>query len=76
METSTFPQRSSCKTATETSLPKHELKNYRPISNLSFISKILETVVANRLQAHIKKTIYLIHYNQPTGNIILQNQRY
>ena len=40
-----------------------------------FISKILEKVVANRLQAHIKKiNIYLIHYNQPTGHIILQNR--
>ena len=38
----------------KTSLPKNELKNYRPVSNLSFISKILEKVVANRLQAHIK----------------------
>ena len=34
--------------------PKNELKNYRPVSNLSFISKILEKIVANRLQAHIK----------------------
>ena len=57
------------------SLPKNKLKNYRPVSNLSFISKILEKVAA-RLQAHIKISIYLIHYNQPTGNIILQNQRY
>ena len=32
----------------------NELKNYRPLSNLSFISKILEKIVANRLQAHIK----------------------
>ena len=48
-------QRSSCKTTTEkTSLPKNELNNYRPVSNLSFISKILEKIVANRLQAHIK----------------------
>ena len=46
------------------------------INNLSLISKILEKVVANRLQTHIKTTIYLIHYNQPTGNIILQNQLY
>ena len=30
------------------------MKNYRPVSNLSFISKILEKIVANRLQAHIK----------------------
>ena len=58
METSTFPQnfkeahvRPSLK---KTYLPKNELKNYRPVSNLSFISKILEKIVANRLQAHIK----------------------
>ena len=30
------------------------MKNYRPVSNLGFISKILEKIVANRLQAHIK----------------------
>ena len=58
METSTFPQ--NFKEAhvrpllKKKSLPKNELKNYRPVSNLSFISKILEKMVANRLQAHIK----------------------
>ena len=58
METSTFPQ--NFKEAyvrpllKKTYLPKNELKNYRPVSNLSFISKILEKMVANRLQAHIK----------------------
>ena len=25
---------------------------------------------------HIRITIHLIHYHQPTGNIILQNRRY
>ena len=45
METSTFPQ--NLKEAhirlllKKTYLPKNELKNYRPVSNLSFISKIL-----------------------------------
>ena len=38
----------------KTSLPKNMLKNYKPVSNLSFISKMFEKVVANRLQAHIK----------------------
>ena len=58
METSTFPQ--NFKEAhvrpllKKTSLPKNEPKNYRPVSNFSFISKILEKIVANRLQAHIK----------------------
>ena len=30
------------------------MKNYRPVSYLSLLSKILEKVVADRLQAHIK----------------------
>ena len=37
----------------KTTLSKDNLKNYRPVSNLSFISKILETVVAKRLGSHI-----------------------
>ena len=58
MKTSTFPQ--NFKEAhvrpllKNTYLPKMELKNYRPVSNFSFISKILEKILANRLQAHIK----------------------
>ena len=77
METSTFLQ--NFKEAhvrpllKKTSLPEYQLKNDRPVSNLSFISKILEKTVANRLQ---KITIYLIHYNRPTGNIIVQNRLY
>ena len=81
METSTFPH--NFKEAhvrpllKKTYLPKNELENYRLVSNLSFISKILEKIVANRLRAHIKKiTIYLIHYNRPKGNIIPQNRLY
>ena len=90
METSTFYQ--NFKEAhvrpllKKTSLTKNELKNCRPVSDLSFISKILQNVVANRLQTHIKNnhlsnpfinitiTFYLIHYNQPAGHIILQSQ--
>ena len=37
----------------KTTLSKEELNSYRPISNLSFISKILEKVVTNRLSSHI-----------------------
>ena len=37
----------------KTNLPKQELNSYSPISNLSFISKILEIVVGNRLSSHI-----------------------
>ena len=37
----------------KTYLSKEDLNNYRPVSNLSFISKILEKVVASRLRSHI-----------------------
>ena len=57
LESGTFPL--SFKEAHVTPLlkksnfPVNNLKNYRPVSNLSFISKIFEKVVSNRLQAHI-----------------------
>ena len=64
MDTSTFPKK--IKEAhvrpllKKTYLPKLT-ENYRPVSYLSFISKILENVVADWLQAHIKKiSVYLI----------------
>ena len=37
----------------KSNLPVNNHKNYRPVANLSFISKIIEKVVSNRLQAHI-----------------------
>ena len=37
----------------KSNLPVNNLKKYRPVSNLSFISKIIEKFVSNRLQAHI-----------------------
>ena len=36
-------------------LCKNDLKNYCPISNLGFLSKVLEEVVANSLNEHIYK---------------------
>ena len=36
-------------------LCRNEFKNYRPISNLSFLSKILERVVAKRLNVHYRR---------------------
>ena len=38
------------KTAT---LPTDEFKNYRPVSGLSFISKLVECVIAKQLLEHI-----------------------
>ena len=37
----------------KSTLDKDELKNYRPVSNLAFISKIIEQVVAKRLKHHL-----------------------
>ena len=36
------------------SLDKNLLKNYRPISNLPFLSKILEKVVLHKLLSHLQ----------------------
>ena len=37
----------------KTNLDTNNLKNYRPVSNLPFISKILERVVLKQCQAHL-----------------------
>ena len=34
-------------------LDLNDLKNYRPISNLSFLSKLTECVIVNRLLSHL-----------------------
>ena len=44
---------SSFKQAKKPSLSTDDLNNFRPISNLIFISKILEKVVASRIQSHL-----------------------
>mgnify|MGYP003547058831 FL=1 len=42
------------------SLPTDDFNNYRPISNLNFISKILEKVVSLRVQSHLSSnSLYL-----------------
>ena len=35
-------------------LDEHQLKNFRPVSNLNFLSKILERVVLNQILQHIE----------------------
>ena len=53
-----------------------ELKNYRPISNLSFLSKIVEKAA----QLHCRSTLTNIHYCQNTkvhiDSIIQLKQHY
>ena len=38
------------------SLNKDSMKNYRPVSNLSFLSKVLKKVVVNQLNTHINSS--------------------
>ena len=57
ISTSAFP--SSCKSAIVLPLIKKPgldpqvLKNYRPVSNLSFLSKVIEKVISSRIPTHI-----------------------
>ena len=37
------------------SLSKDDMKNYRPVSNLNFISKIIEKIISNRIRSHLDK---------------------
>ena len=46
----------------EHNLDINELKNYRPVSNLQFLGKLIERVVLSRLQEHMS----LINYNNNT----------
>ena len=39
----------------KSSLDSEELKNYRPVSNLSFVSKVIEKVIASRLIQHMEE---------------------
>ena len=43
-------------------LDKNEFKNYRPVSNLSFVSKILEKVVQSQLLEHLTNNKLLEAY--------------
>ena len=59
MQSGQFP--SNCKLAIvvpllkKPDLDKYEISNYRPVSNLSFIFKGIERVVARNLHDHLKK---------------------
>ena len=53
------------------SLDKDVLNNFRPISNLSFISKLTERVVLRRLVDHISSG-NLNNFSQPTSRITVR----
>ena len=37
----------------KSSLSRQELKNYRPVSNLNYVSKLIEKVVASQIKGHV-----------------------
>ena len=51
------------------SLSKDDIKNYRPVSNLNFISKIIEKVIFNLIRSHPDKN-NLSNHNQSTNKPI------
>ena len=84
LQTGVFP--SSFKKAVITPLLKKPsldciFKNYRPISNLSFISKVLEKVVAAQLTSHLTEhhlletfqSAYRQHHSTETALLRVQN---
>lgn len=50
-------------------LDRNVINNYRPVSNLPFLSKVLERIVARRLQDHLRWNKCLILSSQRTGPI-------
>ena len=62
-------------------LDKDVLKKYRPVTNLSFISKILEKIVSSRLLDHIEsnnlgeplQSAYKRHYGTETALLKIQS---
>ena len=53
-------------------LNRDDMKNYRPVSNLSFLSKILEKAVASHLNSHIKWLSICIQEFHSTETALLQ----
>src|SRR5438876_11416429 len=57
-------------------LPHEDLSSYRPISNLNFLSKILERIILFRINAHFHIFLPCVHSNLPTANFILPRLPY
>jgi hypothetical protein len=44
------------------SLPKEDLSSYRPVSNLNFISKVLERIIQSRVMSHLNTFPSISHF--------------
>ena len=63
------------------SLDAEVLKNYRPVSNLSFVSKVIERAVAARIHEHCREnnlvnqfqSAYKAHHSTETALLCVQN---
>ena len=63
------------------SLDRNSLKNYRPVSNLSFISKLIEKVVANQLNdfishkglLNVNQSVYKSSHSTESALLKIQN---
>ena len=76
-----FKARASYSTVGEPSFDKNALKNYRPVSNLPFLSKLLERVVLHQLVEHIayndllelKQSAYRQHHSTESALLHVTN---
>ena len=65
-------------------LDKNNFKNYRPVSNLNFLSKLTEKAVANQIKAHINtfkldnpfQSAYKAFHSTETALLSVQNDIY
>jgi len=58
------------------SLDKEQMSSYRPISNLTTVSKVIERLVLARLRPTCLRRRALLVYSRRTGADIQQRQRY
>ena len=47
-----MPSNCSCYTTIEKTLTRNELSNFRPVSGLNCVSKLIEEIVASQIKSH------------------------
>ena len=84
LETGTFPEHFKVADVTPTlkkpGLDEHVLSDYRPVSNLSFLSKLPERVAVDRLSSHVEQhslgetfqSVYKQHHSTETALVRVQ----